>query len=139
MQIESSEAFSDCLAGRLNSAVSSANGPQFALMLSLVYEAQQTKRESHQNTPLDSVDRGYASIPIHLNQVLGLALQAANSAAFNLVNALYSERLLAAPADDVRKEQKSDYPPELDRRGKPQSMLESINASKSFANRLSAA
>ncbi len=141
MQIETSEALSNSLAAPINHAVSSANGAQFALMLSLVYEAQVGQKTDWgpESKPQEDTAGNYSSIPLQMNHTLAVALQSANGAAFNLVSALYSERQLAAISSEAPDKQKADYPPQMDRRGRQDTMLETIDTSKRYADILSAA
>ena len=141
MQIETSEALSNSLAAPINHAVSSANGAQFALMLSLVYEAQVGQKTDWgpEFKPQADAASTHSSIPLQMNHTLAVALQSANGAAFNLLSAIYGERQLSATLSEVPDEQKADYPSEVDRRGRQDPMLETIDTSKRYADRLSAA
>lgn len=136
------DALSANLALPINQSVQTANGAQFALMLSLMLEGQVGRAKGIDGAK-QIVEGGaggeIVSSPLQLNRSLGLALQTGNAAAFNLLNSLYSERIVAVDEQPPppRAEQ-SGYPSALDRRGKGESMLSQIEQSRQQAQRLSA-
>lgn len=138
MQIEISEALSNSLAAPINHAVNSANGAQFALMLSLAHEAQVGQKTGWrpESKPPESTVSTHSSIPLQMNHTLAVALQSGNGAAFNLVSALHGERQPAATLSGTPDEQKADHSPQIDRRGRQDPMLETIDTSKRYADRL---
>lgn len=135
------DALSANLALPINQSVQTANGAQFALMLSLMLEGQ-VGRAKGVDGVRQIVEGGaggeIVSSPLQLNRSLGLALQSGNAAAFNLLNSLYSERIVAVDEPPPPRAEQSGYPSALDRRGKGESMLSQIEQSRQQAQRLSA-
>lgn len=139
MNTELIDALSANLALPINQSVQASNGAQFALMLSLVWEGQVGKTVGIDEAANSAEVSGHNEIslsPLQLNKSLGLALQSGNAAAFNLLNSLYSERIIAADGPIPPRTEPKGYPSTLDRRGKGEHMLNEIEQSRQQAQRL---
>lgn len=139
MKTELIDALSANLAQPINQSVQTANGAQFALMLSLMLEGQVGRSVAGAVQTIESrPGNDMAPAPLQLNRSLGLALQAENAAAFNLLNSLYSERTVPTNEITPQRPEQSGYPSTLERRGKGDAMLSEIEQSRQQAQNLSA-
>ena len=119
----------------VNEAVRHANGGQFALMLSLIFEAQAGSFQSPAmlSTP-DSVIGEY-EWGRTINAALGQALQARSVAHFNLLNSIHAERQLGQ-LQAQGQEQSDGYQPSgrsgfRERRGR--AVIDEIEQAKKYA------
>ena len=96
MQAELVAPLSANLATPINQAIQKSDGAQFALMLSLLFEAR-LERGSELVATETIVNRQNDAPSYHMNFTLNKALQGGSMAHFNLVNSLYHERSLYMP------------------------------------------
>ncbi len=142
MHIETTDALSNNLAGPINQAVSSANGAQFALMLSLASEAQIGRKVEWDETNFqirESVVQLDQQVAPRLNGLLAAALQSGSGATFNLMNALYEERYIPVSTLTDQQTESPGNAARVDRRHSSDQTLGEIQASKKLADVLSSA
>lgn len=142
MKLETTDALAASLAQPLNQSVQSANGAQFALMLSLMFEAKVGGRVEYteavtESQPPSPLTGTFA--PEHLDHSLSLALQSGNAAAFNLYNCLYHECPIKQDVTVTTPEEPEEFPVAFDRRGRGAEMIIEIEKSKQQAQYLTAA
>ncbi len=139
MPLDIIDALSTSLAEPLNRAVQTANGAQFALMLSLMFEAK-TGRDlfsSPADKELSGLTADYKFAPMRIDHSLALALESGNAAAFNLYNCLYRECSIGEAPTIKKALPTAEFPAAFDRRGRGGEMIKEIEKSKQQANRMS--
>lgn len=129
MKLAITDNLSASLAQPLQHAAQTTNGAQFALMLSLIFEAKAgvaipSTQES--NAPL-AISR---FAPVHIEHSLSRALERGNAAAFNLYNCIYQECPIGDETNLKKPAQVEGFPAAFDRRGRGEEMLKEIEQSK---------
>ena len=129
MKLAITDNLSASLAQPLQHAAQTTNGAQFALMLSLIFEAKAGATISptqESNAPL-AISR---FAPVHIEHSLSRALENGNAAAFNLYNCLYLECPIGDETNLEKPTQTEEFPAAFDRRGRGEEMLKEIEQSK---------
>lgn len=141
MKLELADSLSASLAQPLQSAAQAANGAQFALMLSLVFEAKIGDRIGFSETggSVNEATVAASFAPVRIEHSLARALDSGNAAAFNLYNCLYRECPIGAEPAVDKPAQAEVFPPAFDRRGRGEEMLKQIEKSKQQASYMSGA